>query len=367
MSPISLVRRLAWPSNPGAFRLWLALMIVLHHLSGIEVGKAPVLAFFMLSGFWVHRVWTDRYSHTRQPWLTFIVSRWWRIAPLLILATPLAVGMQWLTHDHDFALVATTPWLQALLPATVLGYAQLPTRPVGPAWSLDIEMQFYLVAPLLMPLVRRLRPAALLTLGFLVFEWALMAHHGVVLTSFVPWFLLGMVAAQQRWVPSETMARGSMALTLGLVAAVAAVPSLRAAYLAPHAPEYATFNLLLGALILPFALATVTQRQRSDRTDSCLADQSYLVYMLHWPAITLYRHIDWPTPAAAFAGAVALLALVASASMLTWRWFDRPLDRLRKRWVESRLLAPATPAEPAPQPAAAPQRIDPVAFSPAPR
>lgn len=342
---MNLLRRLAWPSDPGAFRLWLALLIVVHHFTGIEIGKAPVLAFFFLSGFWVHRVWDSRYSKTRRPWLTFVTSRWWRIAPLLILATPLAIGMQWLTHDTDLPLVASTPWRHAILPVTVLGYAQLPTRPVGPAWSLDIEMQFYLVLPLLAPLVRRLKPASVLTLGFLVFEWSLMARHGVVLTSFLPWFLLGMVAAERGWRASPAMAHGSLALTLALFAVVMATPQLYGAYLAPHAPEYATFNLLLGALILPFALGTVTRERRADRTDAMLADQSYLVYMLHWPAITVFRHLPAMSPAATAASAVLLCGVVTVVSALVWRHVDRPLNAWRKRWVDSRL--PTPPASPA--------------------
>jgi len=278
------------------------------------------------------------------------------------------VGMQWLTGDGDLPLVLSTPWLQSLLPISVLGYAQLPTRPVGPAWSLDIEMQFYLVLPLLAPLVRRLSPAAVLTLGFLVFEWSLMARHGVVLTSFLPWFLLGMVAAERKWQPSPAMANGSMALVLGLFVAVMAVPHLRATYLAPHAPEYTTINLLLGALVLPFALGTVTRARRGDKVDSCLADQSYLIYMLHWPAITLFRHVPWGNEAARTAGAIVLMGAVCAFSALVWRHVDRPLDRTRKRWVDSRLPPPPPgegrasareSAEPAANPA--------VAFLPAPR
>ena len=36
-----------------------------------------------------------------------------------------------------------------------LGYAWLDYLPVAPAWSLDVEMQFYLVAPLLALLVAK--------------------------------------------------------------------------------------------------------------------------------------------------------------------------------------------------------------------
>ncbi|MDE2405953.1 MAG: acyltransferase [Sphingomonadales bacterium] len=354
MNAVALLRRIAWPTDAGAFRLWLALVVVVHHLTLVELGKAPVLAFFFLSGFWVQRVWTERYARARQPWLTFVVSRWWRIAPLLLLATPPSLAMLWLTRDADWPLALSTPWRQALLPFSVVGYAQLPTRPAGPAWSLDIEMQFYLAVPLLALLVRRLRAVAVLALGFLVFEASLMDGLGVVLPSFLPWFLLGMVAAEKRWRPSPAMAHGSLALVLALVAAVLAVPALRASYLAPHAPEYASFNLLLGALILPFALGTVTGARRADRVDAMLADQSFLVYMLHWPAIIAFRHLPLASPVAAVVAATLLMGVVVVVSALVWRHVDRPLNRLRKRWVDARIATPDRPC-------AAPLAISPAA------
>ena len=44
-----------------------------------------VFAFFALSGYWITRVWSGRYRHTRHPYPTFIVNRWWRLAPVFLL------------------------------------------------------------------------------------------------------------------------------------------------------------------------------------------------------------------------------------------------------------------------------------------
>ena len=45
--------------SPGTFRLLLALLVVLDHFTGIMVGRAAVYLFFVLSGFWIHRMWTE--------------------------------------------------------------------------------------------------------------------------------------------------------------------------------------------------------------------------------------------------------------------------------------------------------------------
>ena len=336
MTIVTMVRRLIWPTGAGAFRLWLALVVVFHHVTRIEIGKAPVLVFFALSGFWVHRVWQSQYSRTRQAWLTFLVSRWWRIAPILMLAGMVCVPLLWFTHDPDRALVAAEPIRQAICGFAVLGYSGLATRPVGPAWSLDIEMQFYLVAPLLVALVRRVSPVMVLVPGFGVFLAAMVWGAGVSLPSFLPFFLIGMVAAEARWQPPKALAHGGLALAIGLTMAAVLVPGW-GALVHERAMEAAVFNMALGLLAIPFAMTTVARKP--DRLDGVMADQSYLVYMLHWPAIVLLRYIVWAGPVWRMLGEGALLAAVGVACHFIWLWLDRPLNRLRKRWVASRMVA----------------------------
>ena len=96
-------------------------------------------------------------------------------------------------------------------------------------------------------------------------------------------------------------------------------------------------------MLLPFVLSTV--QRASDTRDRWMGDQSYLVYLLHWPAIILMRFTAWgqqggaPFAALVLAGAVVTCALV-------WRWFDRPIDALRARWVKGRLIDPALQPSP---------------------
>jgi len=76
--------------HPGAMRLLLALIVIAVHYS--QLAKLPirlvpldavsVYGFFFLSGFWVCRLWDQKYSQTRAPLLTFYVSRTLRIYPL---------------------------------------------------------------------------------------------------------------------------------------------------------------------------------------------------------------------------------------------------------------------------------------------
>lgn len=343
---IATVRHFLLPSAPGAFRLWLAMVVVLHHVTRIEVGKAPVLVFFALSGYWVHRVLATRYALTRRPWLTFIVSRWWRIAPVMLLSSVLALAaMAWL-GDAGLRHVAAEPVRQGLSTVLAVGYAQLPVRPVGPAWSLDIEMQFYLVAPVLAVLVRRCSAIAGLAVGYGLYVIGLMLYPGVVLSSFIPFFMIGMVAAQHRWRISPRVAEASLAASIALACGILVSP-WAAALLGEGGAHWPEVNLLLAALALPQALVSVCggrHTARDAQRDAIWADQSYIVYMLHWPAIILYRGTAWSNPWEQAMGGMVLALIVAGLAFAVRRFCDRPLNQARSRWVARRRLAGASGA-----------------------
>ena len=346
----AFLRRFLLPSSPGAFRLWLALVVVLHHITRVEVGKAPVLVFFALSGYWVHRVLSSRYAHTRGPWLTFIISRWWRIAPVMVLSSALALGaMAWL-GDGALRFVWAMPVWQSLCTVFVVGYAQLPVRPVGPAWSLDIEMQFYLVAPLLALVVRRSSAVAALAAGYGLYLAGLMIYPGVVLTSFIPFFVIGMVAAQHRWRPSLRLAEASLAAAIILTAGILVSP-WAPQLLGEGGKHWPEVNLLLAALALPQALVSVSNvsgTAAARARDAIWADQSYIVYMLHWPAIMLYRGIHWSGPVDRALGGVLLAVAVAGLAYAVRQFYDLPLNRARGRWVGYRRSSSAIHAGSAP-------------------
>ena len=332
--------RILRPTDPGAFRLWLALMVVLHHFTRFEFGKAPVLVFFALSGFWIHRVWKARYCKTRQPWLTFIVSRWWRLAPVMVFASAVTFGVMVALNDDSLPIVLSQPLRQAVSGLFFVGYGGLSVRPVGPAWSLDIEMQFYLVAPLLAIIVQRISWILTLLFGYMAFAFGLAFMPGVVLTSFVLFFVIGMAAAEHEWRPSPRAATIGLRLAVTLIIAVLLSP-WRQDMLNVHGENWQAFNILLAALLLPTALTT--GERVGDRTDAGLGDNSYIAYLLHWPAILVFRHYSWGGTWGNIAAATGLLVIIGVISYAIWRWIDAPFNRMRHRWVLTRLIDnPAT-------------------------
>ena len=339
-------RRMVTLSDPGAFRLWLALVVVLHHFTRFEFGKAPVLVFFALSGFWIHRVWKARYSQTRDPYLTFVVSRWWRLAPIMLFASALTLAVMFAIGSDSLPVVLSQPLRQVFSGVFMVGYAGMPVRTVGPAWSLDIEMQFYLVAPLLAVIVQRISWILTLLFGYMAFAFSLAFMPGVVLTSFLLFFVIGMTAAEHQWRPSPRTAIFCMRMAIILTIAILLSP-WRFDMLNEHGENWQVFNIVLAALLLPIALAT--GERVGDRTDSTLGDHSYVIYLVHWPAILVFRHYDWGGVWGYIAAGLALSLVAVAVSYCAWRWIDAPLNRKRSAWVASRRAAEPVISTPLPE------------------
>jgi peptidoglycan/LPS O-acetylase OafA/YrhL len=326
-------------AGPGLFRFFLALVVFVHHTTRFAVGSAAVCVFFCLSGYWIDRMYMGRYSAARQPYLTYLVSRVWRLLPAFLLVT---VGtLIYLRVDGSLADYwhASSSMHFVLSNLFILGYNSLTMQPLVPAWSLDIELQFYLVAPLLVIILamRKLPPwSFLLAAAAVSLAWALLGAP-VSVVNYLVFFLAGMVAASSRWSPSRSLALGSLGATALLLLLCIASPwrgaLLIGANPGPFAVHNASLNIALGLLLLPFAIYTTTLKD-SPR-DTMFGDLSYILYLLHWPVCL------W---IAAHPGGIgyrivtnaAGLVLTLGLSYLMWRFYDRPINRLRSRWVNGR-------------------------------
>src|SRR5258708_35766145 len=143
--------------SPGGVRLLLALVVVVHHFLPLRAGSWAVDVFFVPSGSCITRMWNPRYRQTRIPYITFLVSRWWRLAPVFLVCTVLGLGSALLLREGSLvnAQANSAWWLRQLL---IVGSSDA-GRILPPTWSLDVEMQFYLIAPLLIWAFARLEPA----------------------------------------------------------------------------------------------------------------------------------------------------------------------------------------------------------------
>ena len=343
MRLIRLGCRLAVPTKPGAFRLWLAMLVFVHHFSSLALGSGAVDVFFVLSGVWIERMWQERYRHTRSPYVTYLVSRIWRLAPAMLLASAITLPMLPMLGTA-WSRIAPAPLHLVVSSVLLLGYGWLAYLPVFPAWSLDVEMQFYLVAPMLALLAHRTHPMVLVGLGVLISLLGWRLGGPATLLPYCMFFAIGMAAARGRWRPTPRLAVASAAAVVACVAIIWLSP-LRPVLIGgahPLAPfRYnPAFNAALALLAVPFALSTADRP--GDADDRMMADLSYLVYLLHWVGAQWFYTVHGSLRDR-LAVAMTCFAVVPIVAWLVWRFYDRPINHARARWVARRMVVAHEP------------------------
>jgi peptidoglycan/LPS O-acetylase OafA/YrhL len=335
----------------GLFRLFLAAVVVVHHSFPLRLGAWAVYVFFILSGYWISRLWRQRYAHTQFPLLTFTVSRWWRLAPVFLLCTALGIGSSFLLNGESALHLANHAawWLRQFLVAGSNGAG----TDLPPSWSLDVEMQFYLVAPLLLMLFGRIGIFFRCLIVAAASGWfALHILRGgnvqlAHLPLFVGFFLIGVTMEMRQWKPSGPTAIGSLLIFFGITLVLALCPPTRAGVwragldpaISPN--DFAGLAVsvwwILGAgVVVPFLAWNVAQP--SSRFDRLLGNLAYPLYLFHWIPREWYYHFSLRSDpiwkqclflalnfAVAAAGAVVIHLLV-----------DQPSERLRAAWVAGR-------------------------------
>jgi peptidoglycan/LPS O-acetylase OafA/YrhL len=126
---------------PGLFRLLLALIVFVHHTTRLGIGQAAVFIFFILSGFWISTMWIHRYSKTKNAYITYIISRIWRLLPVFVLCSAISWGM--LLYRDSIPHFTESFVRQLVSNIFIFGYSSLLFQANVPAWSLESLLQNY--------------------------------------------------------------------------------------------------------------------------------------------------------------------------------------------------------------------------------
>ena len=343
----------------GILRLVLALSVIAAHvgpffgLSFFGNGVMAVETFYLISGFYMALVLTTRYQTYQRD---FYFNRFLRLFPVywMLLAFFLVVSsVYWLVAGHPLgALVAWAAsdsipsrlWAGASN-LVILGsdWAELVSNPpvshvnqliaIQPAWSIAIEILFYIFAPFVLRL--RLGTQAGLFVAAVIIRCAIWfgfgGHWSAWLYYFAPatWvFFMGGIFAYHlltRLEPLPQFAKWAgpigwilTAVTVGAVLFYSAAGLLRF--------QDWRYYAFIG-LALPF-IFTASKR---NRVDGSLAAWSYPVYLAHAVILTLYAPLRHFVPGEFKAYAVLILTFALSAIVIH---FDRKLQHRFKVGVQ---------------------------------
>ncbi len=305
---------------PGAFRLFLAFLVLVSHASRFDIGHFAVLLFFLLSGYWVRRIYRSEFGERR--WLTFYVSRWLRVAPLYYIVALLAAVIRGYPIGWDTF--------------TIFGVASHDHDPTGVSWSLDVELQFYVLAPLLFALAPRRILFALATAILCAFGWWLKIRFQIETAfAYLPMFAIGSLIAETGWRPGRKQALASAAGFVAVTGLIVLIPAT-AAFIdktRPHPFDLDLFSMLWTLPLLPYVAASLGTR--SSALDRDVGNWSYPLYLVHYPLIAIFvahGHSKWI--------GVALAPVVALA---LYYGPDRFFEHLRRNFIQG-AWKPAPPA-----------------------
>ncbi len=355
-------------------RGWLAWAVVASHLPLIlniqwfgvgmfapALGAWSVQLFILVSGFVISGLVIDK----QERWSPFIIRRAFRIFPAYLVAlalgaafTPLAIeglaraawasdplSWYWNSTVERHASTLAHPvehWalhltlLQGLVPNDVLPWSSVTL--LGPAWSLSLEWQFYLIAPALVWAMRSRTWAPWLVLA--AFISAELYRRGVFgefgnyssLLGGLWWFIIGMATRlslpwlQKTAIPLAPTVFAAFGLCLVardltpvfIWIAFAALLSRPA----PEAPLDQVFRKMASKLL-------------ASKTAMAAGARSYSVYVIHIPIMNLLVYL-MPLDRLNQWEALIILTLAATgltviASELLYRYVEQPTIRLGAR------------------------------------
>jgi peptidoglycan/LPS O-acetylase OafA/YrhL len=320
-------------ANLDVLRAVAVLMVFCHHI--LEYGyfserRVSGLGQFGVLVFFVHTSLVLMMSMERNSGaLNFYIRRFFRIYPLSILVVGLVVVLHIPSNPaREYASLGTFNLLSNF--ALTMNLTHSPMA-LAPLWSLPIEVQMYVVLPLLFLVTRTshllrnlmLLWAALVPLAY--FQPLMTGPHNIM--RFAPCFIPGIIAYALlgKWKPKLPW----FVWPVFIVAAYLAYQ-----WFDPHGFGWAEC-LALG---LGIPLFREVQVPMVRRVAGAIAKYSYGIYLFH--LIAIYCCFDWMT-GATWLRVVASLAFTAVAAVASYHLLEEPLIEYGRRLGHA--LAPPAP------------------------
>jgi peptidoglycan/LPS O-acetylase OafA/YrhL len=326
-----------------------------------SLGFVGVDLFFVLSGFLIGGIVLDHRESTSLL-SAFYARRFFRIVPLYLLLLASFFICREIPGlgqtNHGLYFNSSVPeWSYLCFGQNIAMTVQRDIGPywIGASWSLAVEEQFYLIAPLaLLRLTRRqiaIGCLVLIAASPLLRMVALdRAQNNLAAVFLLPthadgllWGILCAIIVRTPAAMEQLRQRRS-----ALVALIAALGVIAVLYtirrFAPDSRQmalggYSVLSALFAALVLYVMNApdTVLARALSVRPLTAIGLTSYFIYLFHTP---IWYSLHWifrgkpPSHLSWTGGAItcAAFAMTLLLSWVSWRWFEAPLLRLGRRF-----------------------------------
>jgi peptidoglycan/LPS O-acetylase OafA/YrhL len=328
------------------------LPVILFH-AGIDFfggGFVGVDVFFVISGYLITTIIIKELDEGKFSLVNFYERRARRILPALfvVLIFTCIPAWFWMTPDElknfSQSLVAVATYASNILFWITRGYFSPAAEevPLLHTWSLGIEEQYYVIFPLLLMLLWKVRVARLsvllgllLVASFAVSDWSSVraANTNFYLLHTRGWELLvgsmAAIALYRGWIQREKLSGQNQLLSLlGVALIVIAILSFDNS--TPFPGRYALLPVIGTALIICFAApGGIVHRLLSLKWVVGIGLISYSSYLWHQPLFALARIKGAGEPSAYMFGILTFVTF--ALAYLSWRFIENPL-RNKKRF-----------------------------------
>lgn len=331
--------------KPGSLRFFLALTVVFYHISQyVFIGYFAVHCFFILSGYWISIMYDQKYANIKDTLRVYYISRYWRLLPVFLLIVVAIYVQRSLTEPFFYQAYAGLSFVEKTIyivsNCIILGYNQLSKSVtlLTPAWSLDIEIQFYVLFPLIRFLIKKNTSLiVLLGLSIIVTSYLSVFLNGSIISKtviyYLPYFLSGIVLSRFPNNFSKRSSQLSAFLFITILAIHYVIPSLMNITVFDKASNYnRVLNEILPLFIIPFIGRTVNLQ--SSKIDKELGNMAYVLYFCHWFWLIPYAQVVFGMDGmikTIYAGLYIVVIFVST--YLIYKYYDKPIDNMRRNWV----------------------------------
>jgi len=319
------------------------LPVILFHagFSRFSGGFVGVDVFFVISGFLITSILLADLESGRFSIRTFYERRARRILPALFVVMAACIPAAWLLLPYadlvEFgeSVLSVTVFASNVYFWLNTGYFETASelKPLLHTWSLAVEEQYYIAAPVLLWLLwKHAKPALAAVLAILALVSLTLAEHGARVAPEAAFFLphtrvweltLGALAAiTVMWWGGVRRSQALSLVGLSMIASAIVLYDQTT----PFPGVSALLPTVGTVLVLVFAgPGTLVNRVLATRVCVGVGLVSYSAYLWHQPLFAFARHMSIAEPEPPVM--LALSALTLLLAYLSWRFVEQPFRR----------------------------------------
>ena len=341
----------------GILRLFLALSVVAGHTSSRVLGiptidaSAAVSLFFLISGYYMSMVINTKYL--KVPVKIFYLSRMLRLFPMYFVGLLIMLCVNFHEVQKFFSDLGIISKLFYLISNLFVFGQDLPytfcfdtqsqqcAMPVGmtinpPAWSLAVELGFYVVAPFI---VRKSRNLILYIFIGLIYSICLRFITTPILNDFLN--ITNLNILNHYFFPSSFVFFGMGALAYRL--------NRKLTRLKPIIFLCGLILLSQSSLSISFwipifvaaGLPVIFDYSKENRVDRLLGELSYPVYILHFPVIIFvskYLNIESTGILSQYTSGTIVSIITVVLSLVCVRIVEKPISAIRTSMLKNSVI-----------------------------